>query len=75
MVITDPAMPAPVEFDTLTCEHCNVIVRVKTDPGGFCRVCMRAICGRCADFGKCTPFEKKLDAYEKKMRFRASLGS
>lgn len=74
MVIVDPAMPAPVEFDTITCAHCNRVVRVKKDPGGFCRVCMRALCGPCADLGKCTPFEKKLEAWEARDRFLRSVG-
>jgi len=74
MQIVDPAAPVAREWDTITCYHCNKIVRVKKDPGGFCRICMKALCGPCADLGKCTPFEAKLEAYEKRMRFRTSLG-
>lgn len=64
------------EWDTITCAHCNANVFLKKegcDPGGFCRHCMKGVCGPCVDQGKCTPFEKKLEAYERKMRFRQSL--
>lgn len=72
MVITDPDRPTQ-EWDTITCTHCNAIVRVKRDPGGWCLQCDRAICGPCADKRTCTPFERKLEAYERRERFRKSL--
>lgn len=64
MVIVDPSAPDK-EWDTITCCHCNAVVRCKADPGGFCRLCMKAVCGPCADLGACQPFEKKLEAMEK----------
>lgn len=69
-VLSSPATTK--EYDTITCAHCNSIVFLKkegADPGGFCRHCMKGVCGKCADQGKCTPFEKKLAAYERRMRF------
>lgn len=72
MVITDPEAPTK-EFDTITCCHCNRVVRVKADPGGWCMQCMKGLCGPCADKRSCAPFEKKLEAYEKRERFRRSL--
>lgn len=53
------------EFDTFTCAHCNgvTVVRPKTDAGGWCSMCSRAVCARCAD-GACTPFEKRLAEME-----------
>lgn len=64
-MIVDPSAPVR-EWDTITCHHCNVPVFLKgRDPGGFCRCCMRAVCGACADKGTCTPFEKKLEQFEK----------
>jgi hypothetical protein len=70
---TDPIRPglrATVEADTFTCHHCNSVVFVppRADPsslGGFCRLCMRHICGPCTDKA-CTPFEKKLEEMERK---------
>lgn len=58
------------ETDTFTCFHCNTVVHVaaKMDPanlGGLCKQCMKMICPRCLDKG-CTPFEKKLEAMEKR---------
>jgi hypothetical protein len=69
---------APVERDTFTCFHCQRIVIVQlpgnptvgagasVDLGGFCRLCMKHICGPCADQGSCTPFEKRLEREERK---------
>lgn len=78
-VIFDPENGA-IENDTITCAHCQrvVIVPPRCDPsdlGGFCRVCMRHICGPCADVGGCVPFEKKLEAYEKANRFHRAVGT
>lgn len=66
------------EFDTLTCAHCQFVMhiqkRAEADQlGGFCRMCMKHICGRCANKG-CTPFEKKLDEYERKSRLHQAIG-
>jgi hypothetical protein len=64
----------PVEEDTFTCSHCQFLVFVKpfADPatfGGFCRMCMKHICPKCTAEGTCTPFEKKLDMYERRDNF------
>ena len=72
LVITEPSAPAK-EFDTITCCHCQRIVLVKKDPGGFCLQCMKGTCGPCADLG-CTPFEKWLEEVEDRGRFRRQLG-
>lgn len=68
-IIVDPSAPTR-EFDTLTCAHCNKVYEVRpfqdpTDAGGFCRRCMRHVCGPCADYGTCVPFEKALEAHER----------
>lgn len=62
-----------VEEDTFTCSHCNTVVFVKPrqDPsemGGFCRLCYKHVCGPCADVGTCDPFEKKMEAMERRDR-------
>ncbi len=67
------------EFDTISCAHCQFVMhiakRAEADQlGGFCRMCMKHICGRCADEGSCRPFEKKLDEYERRMRLHQELG-
>jgi hypothetical protein len=67
----DPDAPTK-ERDTFTCAHCNGVVvvhpRPKPPPGGFCRMCMKSICDGCCDVGSCTPFERKLDAMERRDR-------
>ncbi len=66
------------EMDTITCCHCQTIVFLKpqqtgADAGGFCRMCMKPICGPCADLGTCTPFEKKLEAIERADRLHQTV--
>jgi hypothetical protein len=67
-----------IEEDSFTCAHGNEIVFVKPfqDPselGGFCRLCMKHICAKCAAKGECTPFEKVLEAMESKDRLTRSI--
>lgn len=76
-VWTGPSGP-PKECDTFTCSHCNKIVFVppKADPstlGGFCRLCMKNICGPCHQEGSCKPFEKKLEEIEARDRMRRAI--
>lgn len=68
---TDPEKPIR-EADTFTCNHCNrvVIVQPKGDAGGFCRICMKPVCGRCADLGRCITFEKRMEISEARDRLR-----
>lgn len=66
------------EKDTITCAHCGKLVFVDPPPapppGGFCRVEMKPVCGPCADLGRCTPFEKKLEEQERRGRMLAAIG-
>jgi hypothetical protein len=72
--------PNGVEIrDTFTCFHCNrvVIVPLKADPvaiGGMCYQCMKLVCPGCVALGTCTPFEKKLDAMERRADALRSYG-
>lgn len=71
---TDPGTGREHRADTETCGHCNRIwiVRATTgegSPGGFCRLCMRAVCDVCERRGKCVPFERRLEAMEAKDAF------
>lgn len=70
-IVVSPDAPVK-ELDTITCSHCQRVVFLRPTPdgrmqdqGGFCRVCMKPVCGPCADNGKCTPFEKKLEECER----------
>ena len=68
-----------VEMSTYTCAHCNSVHRLqnhlgqKLDPGGFCMQCFSQICKTCADDGRCTPFEKKLEQMEASGRLLKSI--
>lgn len=82
LIISDPYVAGPAEFDTFTCSHCNCIVVIdKAKPntlGGFCRMCMRNICSQCVDAVTkgptgCVPFEKKMEQLEARARFRKAL--
>ncbi len=68
-----------VEHDTFTCGHCNRVTIVPhraaaEDMGGMCKQCMHLICTACVDNGRCTPFEKKLEAMESRERLRQAMG-
>jgi hypothetical protein len=58
------------EADTFTCAHCQKIVpcRAKQSPyelGGFCRLCDRLICSKCAG-RDCAPFMRQIEAAEER---------
>ena len=66
------------EADTFTCAHCNRVVIVKPkcnidDLGGMCRLCVKMICPTCVGLA-CVPFEKKLEAVERRDRALRSYG-
>jgi hypothetical protein len=68
-----------VEHETFTCAHCSavVLVRVKApahELGGMCHQCDAMICSSCSATGKCEPFEKKIEAYERRHRFLQNVG-
>jgi hypothetical protein len=48
--------------------------RYVEEAGAFCRVCMRPVCLRCHDQGRCTPFERALEKSEARDRLRRSIG-
>lgn len=71
---------AQVEIETHTCVHCGSFFETR-GPGidaaktsGWCAQCFAPICLRCAKGGRCTPFEKKLEAHEARGRFLESIG-
>ena len=75
----DPDLPRDFERDTFTCAHCNAVNQVTpfTTPaalGGWCSCCCAPICPKCSDRFECTPFEKKLEAYERANRFAQQAG-
>lgn len=56
-----------LEMDTVTCSHCNTVVIAKLDLSnvGFCLKCCDHLCGPCADDGRCTPFQRQLEDFER----------
>jgi hypothetical protein len=72
-------VPAGItERDTFCCCHCNRIMHVKPmtpmdEFGSMCRNCMKMVCPKCAD-GPCVPFEKKLEAQERRADALRSYG-
>lgn len=59
------------EVETFQCGHCQRIKHVPAkcspyDLGGHCRICDTLICPDCVRDGRCTPFEKKLDEWERR---------
>lgn len=81
---TDPEQPV-VEYDSITCSHCQRVVFVKPgtastvyvdletrteEAGAFCRVCMRPVCLPCCAVGTCRPWEQRLEQAEARERLR-----
>lgn len=53
-----------MEFPTLTCQHCNMIVvlnNLRTRPRGHCTRCSRYICDDCMKLGECNYVEEMID--------------
>jgi len=68
------------ESDSVTCKHCgrawwvtSTDPHVKTDPGGWCRLCMAPICATCVD-KPCLPLEQRLTQYERRAALFRSMG-
>lgn len=79
-IIIDPVFGVS-EFDTITCSHCQTIVRVDAghdpaDIGAFCTICAKHICGPCHESmsrgNGCIPWEKKMEQIEARDRARKS---
>lgn len=64
-----------VERVTITCAHCNRLYwqPKKGEPYGFCLKCNQPTCTGAKCNATCVPYEKKIDDYAARMRFRASL--
>ena len=78
ILISEPGKPQ-VEIQTFTCCHCNGIVMVEHKAGahgsgGFCGQCFAPTCLRCAQNGRCTPFERKLERMESRARLLDAVG-
>jgi hypothetical protein len=55
--------------ETFTCAHCNRLVELKFgEAPAMCHAEWLPVCPACHVKGTCTPFEKKLGAYEARMR-------
>jgi hypothetical protein len=61
------------EADTFTCGHCQaiVIVPARASVGGYCRVCNRLVCEKCASAQRCAPFEQQLEHNLRKQAYLA----
>lgn len=75
LIITDPTQARSVSIGTCSCCHCNGIFRLhdshgnKLPPdqiGGYCMRCMEPTCQGCNAHGRCTPFEERLLAAERR---------
>jgi hypothetical protein len=52
-----------VEYDTVSCRHCQAVVKVTRGQreGFYCMHCGGPVCRHCGTLGSCTPFMKKVD--------------
>ncbi len=66
-----------VTVETFTCSHCNRVGEVRGRDMGrellgvTCHSCFALVCPACANIAKCEPFEKKLEAIERRARLTA----
>jgi hypothetical protein len=56
-------------WDTMTCQHCNFVTRVKpfcdpADFGGLCKACCGLICHNCVNRRVCIPIEARITHME-----------
>jgi hypothetical protein len=78
LICDDPSLKGRDRFgrviaqthDTITCNHCGTVVLVNAgerpeDIGGFCKRCMKCICGPCVDEDRCRPIERWLEEQER----------
>lgn len=66
----------PIEFDTLTCNHCDRLLFVSHDTWGFCHGCNNPICQGCYEGLEqtgCIPWQKRLDLEEQRDRLLSNL--
>ena len=73
LIITGP--DGTLERDTLQCVHCNKHYIVRPGSGkrrGWCTLCAGTTCGEEACL-PCIPFERKLDAFERRERLVRSV--
>ena len=73
LVITGPQ--GTVERDTIQCCHCQAHYIVQPGSGkrrGWCTMCSAPTCGKPA-CAPCVPFEKKLDAFERREKLMQAL--
>jgi hypothetical protein len=48
-----------------------VIVPARASVGGYCRVCNRLVCEKCASAQRCAPFEQQLEHNLRKQAYLA----
>lgn len=67
------------EWDTITCGHCNRIVRLPAGPAasehfGGCGLCSKFICLACVKKGRCSPWEEQMKKIEARAEALRSYG-
>lgn len=65
-------------YETITCGHCNCVVVMKPDAdpatlGGYCQCCMKNTCNKPRCNASCRPFEKRLEAFERRAALRRAV--
>lgn len=76
LTIIDPRLAKPIEIDTVTCCHCNKVVKMNDASGAkvhdvtaWCFRCGAMICAECGG-RPCVPLEKAIEELEKRDRDR-----
>lgn len=66
-ITVDPALPLPIEQDTVGCKHCGATIWLKAYevPVHRCTCCDGFVCDRVECRTHCYPLEKRLSDWER----------
>lgn len=70
LFVDDPA--GQRELPTATCPHCNRVVLVGSEDGGWCFRCARLLCQGARCLADCQPFLARVEASLRRDRLRGA---
>ena len=62
------------EYDTVSCKHCQAVIKVKRESGNWCQNCAGPVCDNMECLKRCVPFFKKVEEKLKRQALFKSMG-
>ena len=62
------------EYDTVSCKHCQAIIKVQKKSGNWCWQCGGPVCTSRACTIRCTPFFKRVEEKMRRQQLFKSMG-